>query len=256
MADEPENRPPPREPQRQGTTDYQMAARLGAKIRDQSARRKEAEAKAKALEERLQAMEAETARLAKAADGNSAAKELARVRQELRDAKHKSAFDAIALARGIDPKRLEVLRKISDYQPETDEPDPQLIEGKIEALRAEHDYLFAKPTPPPAPPPVAAPPNGSSGGPQVTGGQAPEVLYPGRQGPGPAAGRGDGLAPGSDPLSRPPDQWDAVSAMLHYNEYTAANKASRDKDGGIQQGWNRAAPQQTSRSRFTPSGSE
>ncbi len=70
------------------------------------------------------------------------AKELAALKQQIRDRTHLDKFSELAKGEKAKDAAIKHLWKLADYKAEADEPDEAALKGILKKLRAEADYAF------------------------------------------------------------------------------------------------------------------
>jgi hypothetical protein len=124
-------------------SDTGLAARLGSKIRKWKDAAKATEAKNQELTQKLEAAEAQVKDLSAKADGNEAARQRDEAIAQLRTFKHRASFNELAKAAGATtPAQVEDLWQLSQYQAETEEPDPKVLTAIITKQKADRPHLF------------------------------------------------------------------------------------------------------------------
>jgi len=102
----------------------------------------------KAAHQEVQA-ELEDARLA--VDQNWQVAQIGELKQGLRDRDWRDAWRETARAAGMHERAIDHAWKHHGLEPETDEPDPQILQRLCDDLRREYDYFWpSEPTPLPA----------------------------------------------------------------------------------------------------------
>jgi len=107
----------------------------------------------------------------KALDERPEKAELERLKGELREGKHRAAFDRLAREKGVADDALDLLYTSSGYKAEGDAPDDAAIGTLIDGLKEKPGVarLFGEPASPP-PTPAPPPPPGSGQGARDRGG--------------------------------------------------------------------------------------
>jgi hypothetical protein len=140
------------------------------------------------------------------ADTSLMAKEVDRLKAELRGHKHRAMFDELARATGVRPEALEDAWMLSGYKAEADEPDEARLSEVVAGLKGIRGYLFTG---------EGAAPSGGS-----------ESPLPGSQNkPAPGSGRGGPNGPGAPVFSEELAKRDVAYVMKNYDAYVAAAKA-------------------------------
>ncbi len=178
------------------------AARTGGKITRLKHELKQTQAERDRLALEHDALKKEADGLRTRADTSITAKEVDRLKTELRGLRHRQEFDRLALAAGVRPEALADAWDLSRYAPEKDEVDAAKLGEVIEAQKQARPYLFATPADPNAPAPKPEPK------------------------PAPASGKGAAAtgAPVAFDLERAAS--DPGYVMRNYDKYTAANAAA------------------------------
>jgi hypothetical protein len=153
-----------------GTDTAGEVARLAAK-RDKwknaasvmTTERDAARKRAKDLEDELAALKA-----------SPHAKQIADLKQQLRDVRHGQVIKDLATERKVKPEAMEDLIKLMDYKAELDEPDPEALAALIDEQRKARPYLFGE---------------AGTSNPGPTPGDTEAPIVPGKK-PVPGAGRG------------------------------------------------------------------
>lgn len=95
------------------------------------------------LKGKLEATEREREEFRTKADSSIHAKELERMKSEIRSVKHRHAFEAIAREAGANPKAIDDVFAASGWKAETDEVDMDAMKAAVESLKEQKDYYFS-----------------------------------------------------------------------------------------------------------------
>lgn len=119
------------------TSDLGTVARLGAQ-------KSKFKAAAKRLTEERDAERAKVAELQKQIDDlkKVGPEEIANLKAQIAEVKHRAKFDDVAKAAGVHEKGLQDLWEKSGYKPEGDAPDEAKIKAAIETQKTERPFLF------------------------------------------------------------------------------------------------------------------
>lgn len=133
------------------SSNFNLGARLGAKIRAYATKLKTVEAENADLKTR--ATTAETARttaetelatLKAAKDVPTALKRVDELTAELRGIKHRAVFDKLASEAGVKPGAVDDLYRLSEYKADADTVDEAAVKSLIEAQKASRGFLFGE----------------------------------------------------------------------------------------------------------------
>ena len=120
-----------------------FAARMGAKVRGLKDQLKTMVTERDALASQLTNLTKERDQLASRADTSATAKELDKLKQQLRVYNHKALFEQIASKAGIRNEALGDAWTLSGYTPDADEPEEAQLNELVNTLKEKRGYLFS-----------------------------------------------------------------------------------------------------------------
>ena len=122
-----------------------LLARLGAKVGRQTDQIRALTAERDALKAERETLAKERNAL-KAAGDSATAREVERLKGEIRLGKHRAKFDELAKAVGANPKALDDVYAASGWKADGDAIDEAGMTAAIGTAKAAKDYLFVAPT--------------------------------------------------------------------------------------------------------------